>query len=1211
MFKSKNAYEKNSWMLVIYCWLAYATVYIGRKNLSVCLADMIAEGVTAIGNNAFRNCSNLTDVYYFGTQEQWSSISIGTNNAPLTAAQLHFVSAACGHGHVELMFRYAQNEEHEVEVICEDCGETVFTATVSCYDGDGDRVCDSCEGDASCRHLQTETTYTHNGDSHTVTVTCDCGETISSYEESCEDGSEDGLCDACSGEIGKCYHKSVTTTVSANDDKTHTVTTICDLCGVTTSVSTEECFDGDDDDCCDICNGLTVSVIASGDCGAQGDNLQWNLYENGTLVISGIGEMADYTDGGAPWYGYRDSIASIEIEEGATTIGTWAFRKCAAMISVDLPESMELIGEHAFRSCTALSSVYIPAGVEVVEKAAFGSCDSLEQIEADPNNASYCDIDGVLFTKDKTTLVAYPAGHEQVEYEIPDSVTNISDAAFLYAAKLVAVTIPYGVVEIGEAAFGGCSSLTDVVLPGSLTSLAENAFYRCSALESVVLPKELATVGKYAFYYCDSLSDVYYLGTAEEAAAINIGSQNTPLQDANWHYMQSEYAIGENWIHAVLPLCPDCGIMLPSFTENCVDEDEDGACDLCGSMGDGVLIGGTCGAEGDGSHMEWSLVQGALVISGSGAMKDYSSTDGAPWSKYRGSIQSVYVDSGVTAIGKYAFYYCCSLTEVTLPDGLETLGSGAFRACVSLEEIVIPDTVTYMGSYLFRGCKNLRTAEIPYGITSLEYSAFGYCSAMTDVVIPDTVTNISSSVFRGCEALRAVDIPNGVVTIGTYAFYDCASLTSIEIPGGVTKIEAYAFGGCVGLTEVVLPDRVTDIGGSAFNGCTGLEALTIPNSVTSIGINALKDCSSLADVYYIGTAAQWETITVGDNNEALNTAEIHYMQTAYISCGDGMHMVTMSCTDCGAQRGEASVEPCQDADDDGICDRCGEEIEDVPVIEKFTFAGSNMTLGGDLKMNYMIKTADLGSGTYTAKIYHNGETTEATFGRYNGIYSYVSYTVAAAQMADNIMVEAFDEDGNAVSEVYTTSVRTYAMNLLNKDSTNAKTKKLLVDMLNYGAAAQNNFSYNTSDPANANLTDAQKELATGAVSCTDGRVKGTNYYGSSLSLEGRILLNLYFRNVTSDMYAVISFTDFDGDVQSLNVPFAEFKKLSGSTYAVVVDDIVLAESFNLVTVTVYNADGTVHGTAMDSVESYIARSAESELNAAIMKFAASAVAYYS
>ena len=209
------------------------------------------------------------------------------------------------------------------------------------------------------------------------------------------------------------------------------------------------------------------------------------------------------------------------------------------------------------------------------------------------------------------------------------------------------------------------------------------------------------------------------------------------------------------------------------------------------------------------------------------------------------------------------------------------------------------------------------------------------------------------------------------------------------------------------------------------------------------------------------------------------------------------------------------------------------------------------------------------------------------------------------------MVEAFDEDGNAVSEVYTTSVRTYAMNLLNKDSTNAKTKKLLVDMLNYGAAAQNNFSYNTSDPANANLTDAQKELATGAVSCTDGRVKGTNYYGSSLSLEGRILLNLYFRNVTSDMYAVISFTDFDGDVQSLNVPFAEFKKLSGSTYAVVVDDIVLAESFNLVTVTVYNADGTVHGTATDSVESYIARSAESELNDAIMKFAASAVAYYS
>ena len=111
--------------------------------------------------------------------------------------------------------------------------------------------------------------------------------------------------------------------------------------------------------------------------------------------------------------------------------------------------------------------------------------------------------------------------------------------------------------------------------------------------------------------------------------------------------------------------------------------------------------------------------------------------------------------------------------------------------------------------------------------------------------------------------------------------------------------------------------------------------------------------------------------------------------------------------------------------------------------------------------------------------------------------------------------------------------------------TNAKTKTLLVDMLNYGAAAQENFKYNTSDLANAKLTDAQKALATAAVTCTDGRVKGENYYGSNLSLEEKILLNVYFKNVASDMYAEISFRAFDGTKKTIKVPFAEFKQLSG------------------------------------------------------------------
>ena len=295
-----------------------------------------------------------------------------------------------------------------------------------------------------------------------------------------------------------------------------------------------------------------------------------------------------------------------------------------------------------------------------------------------------------------------------------------------------------------------------------------------------------------------------------------------------------------------------------------------------------------------------------------------------------------------------------------------------------------------------------------------------------------------------------------------------------------------------------------------------------------------------------------------------------------------------------------------------VCPACGtitkKAVGEDTEIEKFDIAGSNMTLGNELKLNFMVKTADLVSGTYTAKITHKGETTEQTFAKYNGTYSYVSHSVSAKQMADEITVEVYDENGNAVSNVYTDSVRSYAMRALAASNETDETKTLVVDMLNYGAAAQNYFRYNTTDLANELLSEAQQALATGEVSCTDGRVKGANYYGSNLSLEEKILLNLYFEGCKDDMTAKITYTDHKGVAKTAE---AGLEAHSSSTMKVVVDEIVLADAFSPVTVTVYNADGTVHGTATDSVESYVARSGDDALYSSIMKFASSARAYFS
>ena len=295
-----------------------------------------------------------------------------------------------------------------------------------------------------------------------------------------------------------------------------------------------------------------------------------------------------------------------------------------------------------------------------------------------------------------------------------------------------------------------------------------------------------------------------------------------------------------------------------------------------------------------------------------------------------------------------------------------------------------------------------------------------------------------------------------------------------------------------------------------------------------------------------------------------------------------------------------------------VCPACGtinkKAVEDEEEIKKFDIAGANMTLGNELKLNVLVKAADLADGTYTAKITHNGKTTEKTFTKYNSSYYFVTVAVSAKQMADTITVEVYDENGNVVSNPYEISVRAYAMKVLSNSKMTAKVKTLVVDMLNYGAAAQNYFKYNTSDLANALLTDAQKALATSDVTCTNSQVKGANFYGTNLSLEDKILLNLYFKNVTADMTAKITFKDYTGTAKSIA---GELVLYSGSIYKVVVDDIVLADAFSPVTVTVYNTDGSVHGSVTDSVESYVARSGNSALNEAIIKFAYSAKAYFS
>ena len=326
-----------------------------------------------------------------------------------------------------------------------------------------------------------------------------------------------------------------------------------------------------------------------------------------------------------------------------------------------------------------------------------------------------------------------------------------------------------------------------------------------------------------------------------------------------------------------------------------------------------VVGSGDC--SGYNSNVTWKLTSdGTLTISGTGYMKTYYVYNGeyAPWYNLRSQVKKVIITNGVTNTGGYTFYECSNLESVTIADSVTAIGRYTFYECSSLKSVTIPDSVTSIGEWAFYACTGLTSVNIPNSVTRIDMCAFYECSSLKSVTIPSSVTRIGAAVFAssgvsvtvvpdnkrycsengmlfdkektelcyGGPSGTAFRMPESVETIGWLSFYGRNDLTSITIPGNVKEIGNTAFKNCENLRSVVLSDGVTKIGGSVFYYCTVLTSITIPKSLTSIGADAFLGCDSLTDVYYGGTAADWDNITIWDNSAPLKNATLHCAKSA-------------------------------------------------------------------------------------------------------------------------------------------------------------------------------------------------------------------------------------------------------------------------------------------------------------------------------------------
>ena len=285
------------------------------------------------------------------------------------------------------------------------------------------------------------------------------------------------------------YVGVVTTEPTCTEDGVMTYT--CDHCG---DSYTEVIPAGHDyvDGICSRC-GETYAVT-----GVCGEDLTWKLDYEGTMTISGTGDMYDYAMYGeavAPWTELAADIKAVVAEEGVTSIGNFAFVDCANLTTVSLPDSLIEVGESAFRNCTALTTVDFGTGLEMVSGYAFMNCASLTAADLG----------------DKVEIIgnsAFFACSNLAEVNLGESLLGINTLAFSECTSLTEITMPDTLTALGSDVFNGCSALTSVKLSDGLTNLPAYTFNECVSLVDVKLPQYLTTIGERCFYYCQSLESI-------------------------------------------------------------------------------------------------------------------------------------------------------------------------------------------------------------------------------------------------------------------------------------------------------------------------------------------------------------------------------------------------------------------------------------------------------------------------------------------------------------------------------------------------------------------------------------------------------------------------------------------------------------------------------------------------------------------------------
>ncbi len=566
------------------------------------------------------------------------------------------------------------------------------------------------------------------------------------------------------------------------------------------------------------------SITDGGSCGSS---LNWTLYTDGLLLLSGHGEMGQYSKPSeVPWHQYRDQITSVRIDDGVLSVGPYTFSQCPYLTSVTIPASVTTIGDSAFSNCVNLGRAEFLGSAPGMEANAFFKNQKL------PDPGAFCIYyhggegwDALISTPEGQTAPKTWMGYyiDCVEAEPitdfstldenkrnsqgilftldPDSLTAragdnsaIPNNSGYYGSNNGVVTIPatvkavdgteYRVDNVGQMAFASNKTVREVLLGEHVQGLAPSSFQDASNL-ALVTPSKANTTYRAVdgvLYHIDGTILYVYPAKKEGATFTVPDTVQTVVSNAfRSNPFLEEVIVPDN----VLSIGPEA---------------------FCNCR---------------------SLSKLTLPFIGCSALDSFPFprlfSEDDKYSAVPATLKEVVITK--EELCKNAFLGCSGIRRITLPS-CHTVPASSFQNCSSLVSLRFADSdLPYADGVL----------QLPKSTSEIGDSAFFGCVGLTDAIFAEGLTSIGRQTFRKCTALTSVTMPEGLQTIGDYAFYECGALVTATLPNTVTTIGSSAFAYCGLLPSIVIPDSVTTIGNSAFSYCTSAESVTIGRGLTKLG----------------------------------------------------------------------------------------------------------------------------------------------------------------------------------------------------------------------------------------------------------------------------------------------------------------------------------------------------------------------------------------